>query len=108
MPFFRSFVETLMDVLLCTSRSRTGRPAGRPWGSQDHEVRGRPRHRPAAVLRALHHVLDADPAEPRDVHAGLDRHDRAGRQLVLTLRTERWPLVDLESHAMPQRVAEGL
>src|SRR5881275_2901005 len=52
-PFLRSLVETL-----------TARP------SQDDELPRRARHHAAAVGRDHHHVLDADAAQARDVHAG--------------------------------------
>src|SRR6187549_2722291 len=63
MPFLRSLVDTLI--------------AGSP-SQLDQLAAGRAAD-PAPLVGDLHHVLDPDAAEARHVDAGLDRHDRAGR-----------------------------
>src|SRR6266511_5234194 len=106
-PFFRSLVETL--TIAPSMLRAAGRTGGGPVrGSQDHEVPGGPRHGPAAGLRDLHHVLDAHAPQAGDVHARLDRDHRPDGEDVLGLGPQGGSLVDLQPHAVPQRMGELL
>src|SRR6266508_1527529 len=85
MPFFRSFVETLIGLEL-------------------DQLAGREAQHPRAVSRDLHRVLDPDTPDAREVDAGFDRHQRALRKDVFAAAAERWTLVDLETHSVAQAV----
>src|SRR5580658_4990817 len=84
MPFFRSLVETAMDVL-CES----GQGAG-------------------AVLGHHQSVLDTDAAVPGNIDTGLDGDDEAGSEDSSAQLTDRRCLVDIEPDAVPRAVLETL
>src|SRR2546423_7525420 len=65
-PFFRSFVDTLI-------RARSSQLDQLPRGRGDH---------PAPTLGDLDDVLDANPADAGKVDTGLDGHHGPGRQDV--------------------------
>src|ERR1041384_5385724 len=94
-PFFRSFVLATVGFLLC----RTG-------VSDDHEFfRGQGEElRPA--LADHEGVLDADPAPPRQVDAGLDGDRHTGRKCPGTCLRQRRCLVDLQPDAVAEAVQE--
>src|ERR1700734_4246126 len=81
MPFFRSLVETAMDVL-CES----GQGAG-------------------AVLGHHQRVLDTDAAVPGNVDTGLDGHDEAGGEDSSAQLTDGRCLVDIEPDAVRPGIA---
>src|SRR5580704_18692384 len=84
MPFFRSLVETAMDVL-CES----GQGAG-------------------AVLGHHQSVLDTDAAVPGNIDTGLDGDDEAGSEDSSAQLTDRRCLVDIEADAVPGTVLEAI
>src|SRR5580698_10289642 len=83
MPFFRSLVETAMNVL-CES----GQGAG-------------------AVLGHHESVLDTDAAVPGNIDTGLDGDDEAGGEDSSAQLTDRRGLVDVEPDAVPRTVLEA-
>ena len=83
MPFFRSLVETAMDVLC--ERVRVG-----------------------AVLGHHQGVLDPDPAVPGKVHTGLDGDDEAGGEDSSAQVADRGRLVDVEAHPVAGAVLEAV
>src|SRR5271154_490976 len=84
MPFFRSLVETAMDVL-CES----GQGAG-------------------AVLGHHQSVLDADAAVPGNIDTGLDGDDEAGGEDSSAQLADRRGLMDVEADAVSGAVLETL
>src|SRR5271170_592680 len=84
MPFFKSLVETAMNVL-CES----GQGAG-------------------TVLGHHQSVLDADAAVPGNIDTGLDGDDEAGREDSSAQLADRRGLVDIETDAVPGAVLEAL
>src|ERR1700727_2793055 len=84
MPFFRSLVETAMNVL-CES----GQGAG-------------------AVLGHHQSVLDADPAVPGNIDTGLDGDDEAGGEDSSAQLADRRGLMDIEADAVAGGVLEAL
>src|ERR1700744_6362512 len=84
MPFFRSLVETAMDVL-CES----GEGAG-------------------AVLGHHQGVLDTDATVPGNVDTGLDRDDEAGREDSSAQLAHRRGFVNIEADPVPGAVLEPL
>src|SRR5580698_8557448 len=84
MPFFRSLVETAMNVL-CES----GQGAG-------------------AVLGHHESVLDTDAAVPGNIDTGLDGDDEAGGEDSSAQLTDRRGLVDVEPDAVASAVLEAL
>src|SRR5271169_236048 len=82
MPFFRSLVETAMDVL-CES----GQGAG-------------------AVLGHDERVLDAYSTMPGNVHTRLHGDDEAGSEDSSAHLGDRWGLVDVEPDAVTRPVLE--
>src|SRR6059036_346464 len=90
MPFFRSFVETL-----------TWAPS-----QLDQLTRGHPDHR-ASVVTDLHHVLDPDAADARQVDPRLDRDHGAGGKFVGLRRAEPRLFVGLEADPMTETVHEA-
>src|SRR5580704_4705715 len=84
MPFFRSLVETAMDVL-CES----GQGAG-------------------AVLGHHQRVLDAHAAVPGNIDTGLDGDDEAGGEDSSAQLADGRGLVDIEADAVPGAVLEAL
>src|SRR4051794_24931524 len=92
MPFLKSFVETL------TGSFRL---------ELDQLARGRPDD-DAPAVGDLHHVLDPDAADPREVDPGLDRHDGASRERVVLLASKARRLVDLEPDPVAQAVQERI
>src|SRR5271165_2750899 len=84
MPFFRSLVETAMDVL-CESGQGAGAVLGHDQG-----------------------VLDTDTSAPGEVDTGLDGDDEAGGEDSSAHLADRGRLVDIEAHAVPRAVLEAL
>src|ERR1700691_6690911 len=84
MPFFRSLVETAMDVLC-----KSGQGAG-------------------AVLGHHQSVLDTDAAVPGNIDTGLDGDDEAGGEDSSARLADRGGLVDIEADAVPRAVFEAL
>src|ERR1700728_1660942 len=84
MPFFRSLVETAMDVL-----RESGQGAG-------------------AVLGHHQSVLDTDTAVPGNIDTGLNGDDEAGGEDSSAQLTDRRGLVDIEADPMPGAVLEAL
>src|ERR1700677_2630220 len=84
MPFFRSLVETAMDVL-CES----GQGAG-------------------AVLGHHQSVLDTDTAVPGNIDTGLNGDDEAGGEDSSAQLTDRRGLVDIEADPVPGAVLKAL
>src|SRR5262245_39390865 len=58
------------------------------------------------VVADGHEVLDANAEAPGHVYPGLDRHDAPALEVALARRRQPRALVDLQSHAMTQAVAE--
>src|ERR1700728_4294993 len=83
MPFFRSLVETAMDILC-----KSGQWAG-------------------AVLCHHQSVLDTDAALPGNIDTGLDGDDEAGREDSSAQLADRRGLVDIEADAVPRAVLEA-
>src|SRR5271167_3800337 len=77
MPFFRSLVETAMDVLC-----EAGQGAG-------------------AVLGHDQGVLDTDPTVPGEVDTGLDGDDEAGGEDSSAQLADRRRFVDVEADPVP-------
>src|SRR6516165_6436860 len=84
MPFFRSLVETAMDVLC-----EAGQGAG-------------------AVLGHDEGVLDTDAAVPGNVDTGLDGHDEAGGEDSSAQLGDGGGLVDIEADAVTGAVLEAV
>src|SRR6516165_8030534 len=84
MPFFRSLVETAMDVL-----RESGQGAG-------------------AVLGHDQCVLDTDASVPGDIDTGLDGDDEAGGEDSSAELGHRRGLVDIEPDSVPGAVLEAL
>src|SRR5271169_375557 len=84
MPFFRSLVETAMNVLC-----EAGQGA-------------------CAVLGHDQGVLHADPAVPGNIDTGLDGDDEAGGEDSSAELADRRGLVDIEADAVPRPVLEAL
>src|ERR1700683_831271 len=84
MPFFRSLVETAMNVLC-----KSGQGAG-------------------AVLGHHQSVLDTDPAVPGNIDTGLDGDDEAGGEDSSAQLADRRGFVDIEADPVPRAVLETL
>src|SRR5271166_2960627 len=84
MPFFRSLVETAMDVL-CESGQWAGAVLGHDQG-----------------------VLDTDTSVPGEVDTGLDGDDEAGGEDSSAELADRGRLVDIEADAVSRPVLEAL
>src|ERR1700689_4764339 len=84
MPFFRSLVETAMNVL-CES----GQGAG-------------------SVLGHHQSVLHADAAVPGNIDTGLEGDDEAGSEDSSAQLADRRCLMDIEADAVPRAVLEAL
>src|SRR3974390_338416 len=84
MPFFRSLVETAMDVL-CESGQGAGTVIGHDQG-----------------------VLDADPAVPGDVHARLHGDDESGGEDSSAQLGHRRGLVNVEADTVAGAVLEAV
>src|SRR5215469_3830142 len=84
MPFFRSLVETAMDVL-CESGQGAGAVIGHDQG-----------------------VLDTDATVPGHVHAGLHGDDEAGGEDSSAQLGHRGGLVDIEADAVARAVLEAV
>src|SRR5271155_3351597 len=84
MPFFRSLVETAMDVLCESGQSA------------------------CAVLGHDQGVLPTDPAVPGNIDTGLDGDDEAGGEDSSAQLADRRGLVDIEADTVPGAVLEAL
>src|SRR5579872_3497369 len=82
MPFFRSLVETAMDVL-----RESGQCA-------------------CAVLGDNQRVLDADPAVPGNIDTRLDGDDESGGENSSAQLVHRWGFVDIEPDTVTRAVLE--
>ena len=78
--------------------------------SQDEQLAGRAPQHAAVVPGDVHHVLDPDAAEPRQVDTRLDRDDGAvGQGLLLGgVPAQERDLVDLEPEPVAEAVREAL
>src|SRR6058998_3964027 len=73
-----------------------------------HELLREGRQHLRTVLSDDDEILDPDAAETLQVNARLDRDDVAGDELVRGFRAEARGLVDVETDAVAEPVAEGL